>query len=89
MLDRSPTTMSSAPIILLRVSSARAVQYDVVALLDQKLGGHLSEAVGGAGYEDACHSYILSLGRSVTRADGASVSDEVSAASSLSDLAER
>ena len=30
---------------------------------DQKFGGHLSEAVGGAGYEDARHSVILLLGR--------------------------
>jgi hypothetical protein len=37
---------------------AAGVQYDVVALLDQKLGGHPSEAVGGAGYESAC-PYIL------------------------------
>jgi hypothetical protein len=32
-----------------------------VSLLNQKLGGHLSEAVCGAGYEDARHSEILSL----------------------------
>jgi hypothetical protein len=55
--------MSSAPAIFLRVSSARAtgVQHDLVSLLNQKLGGHLSEAVGGAGHEDARHSEILSL----------------------------
>jgi hypothetical protein len=35
------------------------VHHDLVSLLNQKLGGHLSEAVCGAGYEDARHSEIL------------------------------
>ena len=43
--------------------SASGVQHHFVPLLDQKLGGHLSEAVGGAGYEDMRHSVILLLGR--------------------------
>jgi hypothetical protein len=35
------------------------VQHDLVPLFDQKFGGHFSEAVGGAGDEDARHSRVL------------------------------
>ena len=47
MLARSPTTI--------RPRGGAGVQHDPVSLLNQKLGGHLSEAVGGAGDEDARH----------------------------------
>jgi hypothetical protein len=58
MLDRSPTTTPSAPASFLRISSARGtagVQHDLMLWLDQKVGGHFSEAVCGAGDEDTRH----------------------------------
>ena len=36
---------------LVRARGAPGVQHDLVPLLDQKLGGHLSKAIGGAGDE--------------------------------------
>jgi hypothetical protein len=46
-----------------RARGASSVQHYLMSLLDQKFGGHLSEAVGGAGHEDARHSVILLLSR--------------------------
>ena len=43
------------PAGLVRARGAAGVQHDLVPLFDQKLGGHLSKAVGGAGDEDARH----------------------------------
>jgi hypothetical protein len=40
---------------LVRARGTTGVQHDLMLLIDQKVGGHLSEAVSGAGDEDARH----------------------------------
>jgi hypothetical protein len=48
---------------VVRARKASGVHHDFVPLLNQKFGGHLSEAVCGSGHEDAHHSVILLLDR--------------------------